>query len=195
MKNKISLSTMIATFFGIGFCQFAPGTLGSIAAFPLYFLVTYMLIFIKGGVVSLASGDLINSLLVFFTALFFIGVWAAQQYSAKTGKSDPKEIVIDEVVGQSFTICWIIFFLPYLGIEILEKFINIGISEPNFVWLNLLSAFILFRLFDITKPWPINYIDKKYKGGFGVMLDDVVAALFACIIHYFILYAIADHFL
>jgi phosphatidylglycerophosphatase A len=50
----------------------------------------------------------------------------------------------------------------------------------------------MFRVFDITKPWPINYIDQKYKNAFGVMLDDIIAAIFAVVVHYFVLYAIAD---
>lgn len=192
MKNKFSLTTIIATFFGVGFSPIAPGTFGSIVAFPLYFALSLTLIYIKGGVSSLASPDLTNSLLVFFTGLFFVGAWATDHYSAKVRKSDPKEVVIDEVVGQSLTICIIVFFLPFIGIGALKKFIDIGISETNFIWINLFSAFILFRLFDILKPWPINYIDKNFKGGFGVMFDDVVAAVFASVSHYFILYAVID---
>ncbi len=192
MKNRFSLTTMIATCCGLGLFPIAPGTIGSMIAFPLYFILAFLFISAKGGVASLASPDLTNSLLVFFTGLFFVGAWAAEQYSLQAGKKDPKEIIIDEVVGQSLTICIIIFFLPYIGMDYLKKFIDIGISEPNFVYLNLLSAFILFRLFDIIKPWPINYIDKTYKSGLGVMLDDAVAAVFASIMHYFILYAIID---
>jgi phosphatidylglycerophosphatase A len=192
MKNKFSLTTIIVTFFGVGFSPIAPGTLGSIVAFPLYFLLALGLIYIKGGGSSLASPDLTNSLLVFFTGLFFVGAWAIDHYSARTKKHDPKEVVIDEVVGQSLTICIIIFFLPYIGVDSLKKFIDIGISEINLVWINLFSAFVLFRLFDIFKPWPINYIDKNFKGGFGVMLDDVAAAIFASVFHYFIFYSVVD---
>ena len=192
VKSKFSLSIAIATFFGVGFSSVAPGTMGSIAAFPLYFLLTSLLVSIKGGVSSIASFELINSLLVIFTGLFFIGAWAADQYSKYIREADPKEVVIDEVVGQSLTICLIVFFLPYIGADTLEKFMNIGLSENNFAFLNLFSAFVLFRLFDITKPWPIDYIDKNCKGGIGIMLDDVIAAIFAAVTHYFILYAVAD---
>ncbi len=191
MKNK-SVSTIIATCFGIGFIPFAPGTFGSLLAFPLYFLLTYLMIMAKGGVVGLASPDLINSLLVITTGLFFLGVWAADAYSKNTSKDDPKEVVIDEVVGQLLSICLIILFLPYIGGEALMKFEAVGISKFNFSILNLISAFILFRVFDIAKPWPINYIDKNYKGGLGVMLDDMLAAIFAVFVHFFILYTIID---
>ena len=192
MKNKFSLSTMIATCFGVGYIPFAPGTFGSLMAFPIYFLLTYLMMVAKGGVIGLASHDLINSLLVAITGLFFIGIWAANRYSQETAKEDPKEVVIDEVVGQLLTICLIVLFLPYIGGEALMKFMHYGINEFYFVMLNLLSAFIMFRVFDITKPWPINYIDERYKTGLGIMLDDVVAAIFAVFMHFFILYAIID---
>ena len=192
MKNKFSISTIIATFFGIGFIPWAPGTFASAITFVLYFLLVYVMTLIKGGITHLASPDLINSLMVFFTGLFFIGSWAADCYSHNHNKQDPKEVVIDEVVGQALTIMLITFFLPYIGMDALQKFYKLGFDNSQLVWINLLSAFILFRVFDITKPWPINYIDKKYKNGFGVMLDDVVAAIFAAITHFFILYAIID---
>lgn len=192
MKNKISLSTLIVTFFGVGFCPIAPGTIGSLMAFPLYLAVNYSLIYLKGGVSSIASAELINSILVFFAALFLLGLWAVDQYMNRTGKMDPKEIVIDEIIGQSITICFIIFLMPYIGLDTVEKFVNAGISENTFICLNLFSAFLMFRIFDITKPWPINHIDQKYKNAFGVMLDDIIAAIFAVVVHYFVLYAIAD---
>jgi phosphatidylglycerophosphatase A len=192
MKKKASLSSVIATFFGIGYISFAPGTFGSIVAFPVYFLLTYMLIVLKGGVASLGAPGLINGMLVWIVGLFFIGLWAADKYSKDTGNEDPKEVVIDEVVGQLLTICLIVWLVPNIGGEAVFKFENIGINKFNLVLLNLLSAFVLFRLFDIFKPWPINYIEKRYKGGLGIMLDDVVAAIFAVVVHFFILYAIID---
>ena len=192
MKNKFSLSTIIATFFGVGYIPFAPGTFGSIMAFPLYFILTFCLVMAKGGVASLASPDLINSLLVIIVGLFFIGLWASEQYSKDTGNNDPKEVVIDEVVGQLLTICLIVFLLPFIGQASIEKFAQIGVNEMNLFGLNLLSAFIMFRIFDITKPWPINYIENKYKGGLGIMLDDIAAAIFAVIVHYVLLFFIVD---
>ena len=191
-QNKFSISTIIATFFGVGFIPIAPGTFGSIVAFPLYALLTYIAILAQGGVSGLAAPNLINALLFFITILFLVGVWAAEHYSKESGKEDPQEIIIDEVVGQLLTICLIIFMLKYLGAEALMKINRIGISDFYFVILNLISAFVMFRVFDIAKPWPIGYIDKHYKNGLGVMLDDIVAAIFAVIIHFFILYAIID---
>jgi len=192
MEKKTSLSSLIATFFGIGYIPFAPGTFGSIVAFPVYFLLTYILIVLKGGVASLGAPDLINGMLVWIVALFFVGLWAADKYSKDTGNDDPKEVIIDEVVGQLLTICLIVWLVPNIGGEAVLKFENIGINKFNLALLNLLSAFIMFRLFDIFKPWPINYIEKRYKGGLGIMLDDVVAAIFAVVVHFFVLYAIID---
>ena len=192
MWKKISFSTMVATVFGVGFMPVAPGTFGSIMAFPFYVLFCFISIEMQGGVSSIAAPSLINNLIFYITILFFLGIWATEVYCQKTGKKDPKEIVIDEVVGQLITICLIILMIPYLGIEALIKLEQLGISNTNFFYISLASAFVLFRLMDITKPWPINYIDKKYKTSLAVMLDDVVAAIFAVIVHYFVLYAILD---
>ena len=192
MKNKYALSTVIATFFGVGFAPIAPGTFGSIMAFPLYALLTFLVSMAKGGVSSVAAPELINSLLVITLGLFFIGMWASDQYSKNIGVEDPQEIVIDEVVGQLLTICLVILLLPYIGGEAIMKFKKFGINEFHLVLLNLASAFICFRLFDITKPWPIDYLEKRYKGGLGIMIDDILAAIFAVILHFFILYAIID---
>ncbi|MEK6734308.1 MAG: phosphatidylglycerophosphatase A [Pseudomonadota bacterium] len=192
MKKRFTMSKIIATFFGIGYIPFAPGTFGSIVAFPLYILLTIGLSILKGGVANVVTSELINAMLVVIVGLFFLGSWAADQYSNDIGKNDPKEIVIDEVVGQLLAICLTLALLPYIGIEAIMKFKSYGIDEYYLGLLNLVSAFILFRLFDITKPWPIDYIDKNVKNGIGVMLDDVVAAIFAVIVHFFALYAIID---
>ncbi len=191
-KNKFSLSAIIATFFGSGFFPYAPGTLGSFLAFPLYALITYLIIITLGGVSSIASVNLVNAVLVFITTLFLIGIWASNEYCKNYGKEDPKEIVIDEVVGQLLTICFILFMLRFIGAEAIMKINKIGITDFQFVMYNLISAFVMFRIFDILKPWPISYIDKNVKGGLGIMLDDVAAAFFAILFHFFILFALID---
>ena len=89
-------------------------------------------------------------------AIFFIGWWASIQYLAvNTGSKDPKEIVVDEVAGQWLLLC----FLPL-------------------TWQAYLAGFILFRAFDIVKPWPVSFADQKIPGALGVMLDDILAALY-----------------
>jgi phosphatidylglycerophosphatase A len=88
-----------------------------------------------------------------------IGAWACEIYARSAGKPDPSECVIDEVAGQ-----WIV--CAFAPLSILAYFV----------------AFILFRIFDIVKPWPISYLDKNVPGGLGIMVDDVAAALMGCII-------------
>lgn len=96
-----------------------------------------------------------------FAAILVMGVgaWACEIYARESGKSDPSECVIDEVAGQ-----WIICAFAPLSI------------------LAYVAAFILFRIFDILKPWPIGLVERRVPGGLGIMADDVVAALMGCII-------------
>lgn len=192
MKKNFSFSKIVATFFGVGLIPFAPGTFGSIMAFPLYVLLTYLLSMAKGGVSSISAAELVNNIFAITVALFFLGIWAADQYSAEIGVEDPGQIVIDEVVGQLLTICLVVLLLPYIGGDAIMKFKAHGINEFDLAMLNMVGAFIMFRLFDVTKPWPIDYLEKRYKGGFGIMIDDVAAAIFAVILQFFILYAVID---
>lgn len=89
-------------------------------------------------------------------ALFLLGIWASDAYMAAVKVHDPPAIVIDEVVGQWITLA----LLPL---------------DPLFYAL----GFLLFRVVDVVKPWPANFIDRAVTGGFGVMLDDVVAGVYA----------------
>lgn len=95
-------------------------------------------------------------ILVFAMLAYLIGLWAVGRYMAITGRKDPGEVVIDEVAAQ---------MMPLLiaPVEILP-------------WL---TAFVLFRIFDILKPFPCGYIDRKHHGGFGVMTDDLAAGVYA----------------
>ncbi len=91
--------------------------------------------------------------------LFGVGCWAADIAVRETQTKDPGWIVIDEVVGQ-----WLTLLAAPAG------------------FLGYAAAFLLFRLFDIWKPWPIGLADQRLEGGFGVMADDVLAAIYAAII-------------
>jgi phosphatidylglycerophosphatase A len=96
-----------------------------------------------------------NLALIF--ALFLIGIWICSRAEAKFFNStDPAPIVFDEIVGMLVSL----IFIPV-------------------TWPNLALGFILFRLFDITKPWPIGLIDRKCKAGLGIMLDDIIAGVYA----------------
>ena len=102
-------------------------------------------------------------------------------------KEDSKEIVIDEFIGQSIPLL-AISTSNELSIKLITFLDNIS-SQLSFNWFGIwiLISFILFRFFDILKPFPINLIDKKIKNSFGVILDDVVAGIFATISLYIIL--------
>lgn len=108
----------------------------------------------------LVSGGL--SLVVLLTSIALItllSIWAINDIEAKSGIHDAGEIVIDEVAGQWLALVPFYFFKGSL--------------------LGYAAAFLLFRLFDIWKPWPIGFLDKHVSGGFGVMVDDLVAGIFA----------------
>jgi len=155
------------TMFGIGYFKYAPGSAASIVTCLIYLLIgfrlnfTYLIIFLI--VVSLYSIILIDKI-----------------YK----KKDAKEIVIDEFVGQSIPFAFLAFLwgnLKFLRNEIGETLIFTTMIE----W--TLASLFFFRIFDILKPFPINLIDKKIKNGFGVILDDIVAGIFASISVYIIL--------
>lgn len=105
-----------------------------------------------------------SAVVAFAVILFFIGIWASNIYIEVSGDKDPGPVVIDEVVGQAIAIS----FLP------------IGLVEYG-------VAFVLFRIFDITKIWPANWAEQRLPGGLGVMLDDVVAGLYAGVVSLIIL--------
>lgn len=94
-------------------------------------------------------------------AVFMLGLWSADVYGRRTGREDASEIVIDEVVGQWIAVLAVPpALIPYA------------------------AGFLLFRAFDILKPWPISWVEKRFRGGLGVMADDVLAGLFAAILLY-----------
>ncbi len=98
----------------------------------------------------------VSAVVAFAVILFFVGIWASTIYIEVSGGNDPSPVVIDEVVGQAIAVS----FLP------------IGLIEYG-------VAFVFFRIFDITKIWPANWAEQRLKGGLAVMLDDVVAGLYA----------------
>ncbi len=153
--NKFS--HLLASFFGIGLLPIAPGTWGSLSGLLLFLAFIYFQL----------SFFLFVSLVLCFIILSIIVCAIA---SKDLDEKDHKAIVIDEVAG-----AWLSFlFIPFLGVY------NFSTSE----WLkeSYLAAcilFTLFRFFDVLKPHPISFIDKKFKSGFGIVLDDLIAGVFA----------------
>ncbi|MGD9584888.1 MAG: phosphatidylglycerophosphatase A [Lysobacterales bacterium] len=143
----------IATGFGAGLSPIAPGTAGSLVA-----LLPYLLLRPLGALAVLAAA----------VVVFAIGVVAAQWSIDQLGAEDPGAVVIDEWVGQ-----WLAFLPVFL------VWPGFGFHPP--LALELLAGFLLFRLFDIAKPWPANWADRNLHGGFGAMLDDAIAGCYAAL--------------
>lgn len=148
------IAALIATVGGIGYLRPAPGTWGSAAALPLAWLLHVL-----GGpwllVIAIIAG-------------FIGGLWATSQVTAGQDDPDPSEVVIDEVVGQ-----WIALLPLSLGAA------HAGASITA-LWPGWVMAFLLFRFFDIAKPGPVGWADRR-GDALGVMLDDVIAGVFAAI--------------
>ena len=119
--------------------------------------------------------NIFNIVFIFFITLiiFFYSFVAINNSFDEFRSEDPQEIVIDEVVGQ---------MLPLLAIPIYETL------YPLPIMYYCVSAFILFRLFDVWKPFPVSYVDNNIKGSLGIMLDDIVASIYSIIILILILF-------
>ncbi len=178
----------------VGLIRFAPGTFGSLLAFPLFVLIINLVSKFRLRFNISSLGQIQQELLtvgviivLLCTILFIVGVYLVDRYINEVGREDPKEVVIDEIVGQMLTV---ILAAPT---SILAHHAEFAAKiDPNiidFIFLFLIP-FILFRFFDICKPWPINWVDKNVKGGFGVMIDDVLAAVFASVMSYAITFVV-----
>ncbi len=149
------MTRVIATFGGVGLLRPAPGTWGSLAALPLGYALHWL-----GGFPLLALATLL---------LFLAGYWATAREIAGAADQDPAEIVVDEVVGQ-----WIALFPLSAGLWFA------GVAPHVFPWPGWVGGFLMFRLFDIWKPWPVSWADRRH-GPMGLMLDDVLAGILAAI--------------
>ena len=187
---KKFLIEFIATFGFVGKIKYAPGTCASIVTICLINLLSKPFLDIGAieyfgfatpkcpkylcitSLTEMFVGWLMILLILSFI-LFIIGTIFSAIYVKKySNLQDPKEVVIDEVVGQMLTV-----MLCHLINGILSDCLDIFWSG----YLVDTFAFIFFRIFDIFKPWPISWFDRNIKGGIGIMLDDVIAAVFAAI--------------
>ena len=149
--NKLNF--LFITLFGIGKLKKIPGSYASLAT-TIFLFVLFHILNISPNVV------LIGVIIIFFISLYAINIFIKD-----LDNKDPKEIFIDEFIGQSIPIC-------------LYEIAHNGIKETSEVLTFYFIMFILFRIFDITKPYPVNYYDKNFKNSFGVMMDDVCAGLY-----------------
>ncbi|MEY4463840.1 MAG: Phosphatidylglycerophosphatase [Pseudomonadota bacterium] len=196
MLTKKQFSEFFATFFYIGKIKYCPGTFGSIAAFPLtYFLIYFIVnnkIIIPFSNLTLGEAQLVSIFIISFSLcliLLMLGTYFTKIYLNYTNSEDPKEVVIDEVVGQMLTIVLVFFSALFANESHLVKYFSP--LTINIILLFILP-FCLFRFFDILKPWPINWFDKNIKGSIGVMLDDLLAAIFATVVQYAIIFVLID---
>tara|TARA_A100001011_G_C13947405_1_gene689736 strand:+ start:107 stop:592 length:486 start_codon:yes stop_codon:yes gene_type:complete len=146
---------LYVSLFGLGFIPFASGTIGSLAGIALW----------------LALREIISPwIMILAIVLIFILSWPITEvYLRKNKEHDPAEVIIDEVIGQ-----WV-SLIPLIYLDSIEyPMIN------NQFYEFLLSSFLLFRFFDIFKPWPISIIDRQ-KNSFSVLFDDVLAGFFSSI--------------
>jgi phosphatidylglycerophosphatase A len=150
----MGLAKAIATVGGVGYLRPAPGTWGSFAALPLTYVLHQL-----GGFPLLAIATVVA---------IVAGIWATGVMTAGQDDHDPSEIVIDEVAGQFIALMAISYPAWSHGIEITA------------LWPGWVAGFLLFRLFDITKPGPIGWADRR-GDALGVMLDDLIAGVFAAI--------------
>ena len=151
MIKKINY--LFVTCFGIGSIRFAPGTITS--------LLTTIFSFSLFHIIKLSNETILIILLIVFIYSFY----AVSEYIKYNENKDPKEVVVDEFIGQS---------IPIYLYEIAHG----SSKDSNESVLFYLYIFILLRFFDIKKPFPVSYFDKKFKNSFGVIMDDVIAGLY-----------------
>ncbi len=148
-----TINYLFVTCLGIGSFRFAPGTITS--------LVTTIFLYSLFQIINLSS----NIILLILVIVFIYSFYAVSEYIKYNENKDPKEVVIDEFIGQS---------IPIYLYEISHG----ASKDSQEAVLFYLYIFILFRFFDIKKPFPINFFDKKFKNSFGVIFDDVVAGFY-----------------
>jgi phosphatidylglycerophosphatase A len=150
----MTFTRAIATLFGLGYLRPGPGTWASAAALPLLWAVHVL-----GGFAAVALGTL---------AVTAIGWWAVARETADADDKDPSEIVVDELAGQWLALWPVSAGAMMSGAPVLA------------LWPGWIAGFALFRLFDILKPGPVGWADRR-QGAAGVMLDDLIAGLLAAI--------------
>ncbi len=146
---------LLALGFGSGLSKKAPGTAGS--------LLAWILAWIFPGLTNI----------IFVVVASVVGVYFCHWSAKDMGVHDHPAIVWDEFCGQWLLLSYVVYIV---GVP------DLGISTALYGWL---SAFVLFRFFDILKPWPISWMDKNLDGGIGIMLDDIMAALLGIIVLHF----------
>ena len=148
-----TLNTLFVTMLGLGKIPKIPGTFGSLA--------TVIILYIFFHILNLSS----NIILIIILTIFIYAFYAVSAYIEDNDNKDPKEVIIDEFIGQS---------IPIYLYEIshgTEK-----LSDESIIIYGI--CFVLFRFFDIAKPFPVSFFDRNFKNSFGVIIDDVCAGFY-----------------
>ena len=148
-----SIIFLFVTMLGIGKISKIPGSIASLATTIILFFLLHIL--------NISPNIILISVII----IFFLSLYAVKIFIENLDNKDPKEVVIDEFIGQSIPIC-------------LYEIAHEGTKETNQVLIFYFIMFILFRIFDISKPYPVSYYDKNFKNSFGVIMDDVCAGLY-----------------
>ena len=156
------INVLISTFFGNGYISKIPGTFTSFSTLIILYIFFEVLQFKN-----------LNYILILYSITFFYSFYAVMDSETEFENKDPRQIVIDEVLGQA---------MPLILIVYLSSKNQINISVEIYYFL----SFILFRFFDIVKPFPVSYFDKQHKNFFGIIMDDIMAGLYTMLIIYLI---------
>ena len=156
------INILLSTFFGYGYLTKIPGTITS-AVTTIFIYIAYE---------KLGYTDLKFSI-IFFILLFFYSFYAVKDAETEFENKDPRQIVIDEVLGQA---------MPLILLLHLNQTDQISLS----IEIYYILSFIFFRFFDILKPFPVSYFDKNHKNYFGIIMDDIMAGLYSMILIYLI---------
>ena len=156
------INVLLSTFFGYGYLTKIPGTVTS--------AVTTVFLYIAYEILGYTN---FKFSIIFFILLFFYSFYAVKDSESEFKNKDPRQIVIDEVLGQA---------MPIILLLYLNQNNQITIS----VEIYYILSFIFFRFFDILKPFPVSYFDKNQKNYFGIIMDDIMAGLYSMILIYII---------
>ena len=199
-RQKPRLALAIATAFGVGYIPKAPGTFGSLVGIavailthPVSLIVIIGLIFLHCSGLGIdmpmfrghtAPALLLIPSLVALVTVGFLGVWSSSSTATYAGLKDPQHVVVDEVSGMHLTL--VLAIMPVglpTGLPPADEATVFGLYSAFSLlnWKYLLLGFILFRVFDIWKPWPIRRLE-KLPGGWGIMADDWMAGVYAAIL-------------
>ena len=148
-----TFNTLFVTMFGLGKIKIIPGTFGSLATIILLYFLFHIF-------------NISSNIILFFLIVIFIISFIAVGYHIKNSENkDPSEVIIDEFIGQSIPIY--IYEISHGSEKSSEEALIVYII-----------CFVLFRFFDIVKPFPVSFFDKNYKNSFGVIMDDVCAGFY-----------------